>query len=752
MSVHAAITNASPTDSLTRGLVGYWTFDGPDMISKVKDKSGRGNDAILGGFAQGTSTYVVPGRVGQALNFKGATQNNYASTTVADFNFERTDTFSMSAWIKTDGNFPSGCASSIVGNSKYVGNDIGYFFYVIGPNCWPGASYENTLSLQLWSTGSCAGALIIYSPLGAITPNIWKHVLVTYDGSGDLSGVKMYIDGVSQSLTKYLTCTITVGTMKTNQPMRIGDDYTNDYFSGSLDEVRVYNRVLSATEAKQLYNTTAGAKINAPVAGPNLTSGLVGWWTFDGNNMLSNVKDSSGQGNNGFMSGFTSTSSAVVAGKVGQGLKFDGVDDYVSIPYTGLDFERTDAFSFSVWAKIGSTFPAPSTWQTFIGRSGAANKGTYFAVTQNTVALGSNANAVNFSLYNISSNAMVVSTAVGSFSPYYDKWTLVTVTYDGSSNVSGVKIYLNGVSFPVSSLFSTLSATIKPNVNWRIGDDYTNDWTRGSIDDVRIYNRVLSATEVQKLYNTTVGAKINAPVAGPNLTSGLVGWWTFDGNNMFSNVKDSSGQGNNGIMSGFTSTSSAVVPGKLGQGLKFDGVDDKINAGSASSLDDIATTNGSFTASLWVKLTGFGGGGTGMLLSKETNSLGGSGWYFGLISSFSSLRLVGRFNGGTNLEVRTSTNSFTAATDMGKWRHLVVTWDGSSTASNVHIYKDGVELGYGAQIDGVGTFSSDAARSFTIGGGDGTTGVLSDGVIDDVRVYNRTLSVSEIRRLYNMGR
>ena len=100
----------------------------------------------------------------------------------------------------------------------------------------------------------------------------------------------------------------------------------------------------------------------------------------------------------------------------------------------------------------------------------------------------------------------------------------------------------------------------------------------GQIDDVRIYNRALSAAEILNLYRAG-SAKVNvsntAATAngGGNLANGLVGgWWTFDGKNMINNVADSSGNGNNGDMIGFTSTSSAVVPGKLGQALKFNGV------------------------------------------------------------------------------------------------------------------------------------------------------------------------------------
>jgi hypothetical protein len=64
-----------------------------------------------------------------------------------------------------------------------------------------------------------------------------------------------------------------------------------------------------------------------------LTDGLVGWWTFNDPDITNNlIVDRSGQGNNGgFIGG--STSSAKTIGKLGQALKFDGVDDYIQTPF-----------------------------------------------------------------------------------------------------------------------------------------------------------------------------------------------------------------------------------------------------------------------------------------------------------------------------------------------------------------------------------------------------------------------------------
>jgi len=85
-----------------------------------------------------------------------------------------------------------------------------------------------------------------------------------------------------------------------------------------------------------------------------------------------------------------------------------------------------------------------------------------------------------------------------------------------------------------------------------------------------------------------------SPIGG--LASGLVGWWTMDGKDLVANVADLSGQGNNGFMSGFTSTSSAVIQGKAAQALNFTG-STYVDAGNPSSL---AVTTGTMSAWIYV--------------------------------------------------------------------------------------------------------------------------------------------------------
>ena len=101
------------------------------------------------------------------------------------------------------------------------------------------------------------------------------------------------------------------------------------------------------------------------------------------------------------------------------------------------------------------------------------------------------------------------------------------------------------------------------------------------------------------IYSALGGTTVNVTLkTNPDLESGLVGHWTFDGKDMISNVADVSGQGNHGALQGQTSTTTAI--GVIGQALDFDGSDDYVNVGT---------------------VTGGGGGGSTATIDTTTNTL-----------------------------------------------------------------------------------------------------------------------------------
>ena len=115
---------------------------------------------------------------------------------------------------------------------------------------------------------------------------------------------------------------------------------------------------------------------------------------------------------------------------------------------------------------------------------------------------------------------------------------------------------------------------------------------------MRVYNRALSASEVQQLYGLGAGAHVNTSSAnlqrGSTVANGLVGYWTFDGGDISgTTILDLSGNGNDG-------TDNAATPtiGKLGQALKFDGSSGYADVPYSASLDV-----GVYSTSVWFKTT-----------------------------------------------------------------------------------------------------------------------------------------------------
>jgi Concanavalin A-like lectin/glucanases superfamily len=118
----------------------------------------------------------------------------------------------------------------------------------------------------------------------------WHHVLFTYDGTVN----RLYLDGVqvASNTNAHQSATPTILTIGAEP------QFNFNYLNGVEDDIRIYNRALSAMEVKQLYNLGA-AKIghSNDVA---LSIGLVGYWTFDGkdtNWSTGKAKDIFGNGN-----------------------------------------------------------------------------------------------------------------------------------------------------------------------------------------------------------------------------------------------------------------------------------------------------------------------------------------------------------------------------------------------------------------------------------------------------------------------
>ena len=605
-TVRAAKINTSPTTLNTSGLVGYWTFDGADTpwtsttAATTLDTSGQNNTGTLTNMSQSTSPTI--GKIGQGLNFDGS--NDYVNVgTSLDF----TSPFTMTAWIK-----PKTVSTGV---SVYDGDNI---IHKGGAASDPPYNKQLTLfgTNELgWFSETASTNYVVITTGDAIIVNTWQLVTAVYNGTN----MTLYVNGIAKGGPTAIEAP-SAGSENVYLGGQTGGLGTS--FDGTIDDVRIYNRALSIAEVEDLYRMGT-ATVNASTNALN-TSGLVGQWSFDGKQTVwtsstaATTLDTSGQGNTGTLTNMSQSTSPVV-GKIGQALQFNGTNQYVSVPYTNTDFERTDPFSISVWAKWNNSNAA----QSFIGKfnSSLNYRGIGFGQCKTATATYCNANSVYLWLQG-PSNVLRMSTATNSVSP--NVWTHVTVTYDGSSTASGVKIYVNGVSMALTTHGSGLASSIKASINWRIGDDYTDDWFSGNMDDVRIYNRALSAGEVAGLY--TMGtATVNASTNALN-TNGLVGQWSFDGkqtvwtSTIAATTLDTSGQSNTGTLTNM-SQSTSPTPGKIGQALLFDGVDDYVTTGNAGDIKTLSywvnTNTNKFYATPYVGTDFYKDGVSASLLGSE---------------------------------------------------------------------------------------------------------------------------------------
>lgn len=170
----------------------------------------------------------------------------------------------------------------------------------------------------------------------------------------------------------------------------------------------------------------------------------------------------------------------------------------------------------------------------------------------------------------------------------------------------------------------------------------------------------------------------------------------------------------------------------------FDGVNEYINCGNDSTLNFERTD--SFSVSCWVNISALA---SSQMLSKSLplGALGHRGWYFGLNGSNNISLFIS--NQKTNRIVVRTNNTYTTDT----WYNIIITYDGSSSASGCHIYVNNTDETLTTTND---TLSATILNSepFEIG----RYASYHNGSIDEVSVWDKELTPSEVTEIYNQGR
>lgn len=196
--------------------------------------------------------------------------------------------------------------------------------------------------------------------------------------------------------------------------------------------------------------------------------------------------------------------------------------------------------------------------------------------------------------------------------------------------------------------------------------------------------------------------------------AGLLGYWPFDGD-----AADASGNGHDGIVEG----EPTYDEGRVGQALLLDGVDDRVLVGTWDPSEE----TGQVTVALWVYWDGTHTQNNIFVTKRGTWDEAGLAWQF-----------VGK-NDGSALFRNIPTTLRGGAGPGGEWVHWAATFDGQEAA----IYKN-AEIVAGPTAF---AFTGGASSMISIGARSDDHSENFKGLLDEVRIYNRALTVDEIREL-----
>jgi hypothetical protein len=456
------------------GLTAWWPLDGD-----ASEPFGGNSGTVVGG---GAATFTA-GQVLQGLDCNG----NPAGISVPDssaLNFQASADFSIEGWIKPRTATTSFGVMSIAGkrSTPVNGNNsvaLGYELCLV----------NGKLSFQI--SDSTATSPLNAGGTGAdLRNNAWHHVAVTVRRSL-ADGGKLYVDG--QFIATF-DPTSKAGDLTTSQPFRIGmhpSSWLDCNYRGGIDEISLHNRSLSAVDIAAIWNAgRAGQSLNQQCR--PFPSGLLGWWSGEGNGA-----DVLGTHNGSIVGG---GNVSFVLSEVGQGLDLNGTPAGVSVPtHAALNFGAGADLSIEAWIK-------PKTATTTYGVMALASKRSTPTWGNDDVALGYELCLIDGKLaFQISDNLATYPLVVGGTgSDLRDqKWHHVAVTLQRSL-ANGGKLYVDGQllsTFDPTSKQGNLSTT-EP---FRIGihaSGWLNCNLKGGIDEVSLYNRALSSSEILGIYKS----------------------------------------------------------------------------------------------------------------------------------------------------------------------------------------------------------------------------------------------------------
>jgi uncharacterized protein YjdB len=693
-----ATVNTTPPPT---GLVAAYAFN-EGVGNTVTDASGHGNTGTISG-----ATWTASGKFGGALSFNGSsswvTVNDAAS-------IDLTNGVTLEAWVKL---------STVTGWQAVVIKErpggLIYALYAANTNqSGPVAALHTSSDTNL------------YGP-PPLPVNTWAHVAATYDGAT----LRLYVNGVqvnSQAFSGQMPLSAS--------PLRIGGDSVwGEYFNGAIDEVRVYNRALSAAEIQTDMNTPI---TTAPQNGLTLIPASCTLTTFGGTQQLTataTYSDGSTQNvTSNAGTSYTSNNTAVATvNATGQIKAVANGTATITSSYGGFSANATATVNIPPPVQTGLTLTPTSFTLTTIG---AMQQLTVMA----TYSDGSTQNVTSNAGTSDTSNNTAVATVntTGQVKAVANGTATIKASFGGFSANSVATVNTTApaqtglTTAPGSFTLTALGVVQQLKVIATYSDGSTQDVTSNTSTSYTSNNTAVATVnatgQVKAVANGT--ATIQASFGGFSANStatvnttvgppGLVAAYNFnEGSGTTAN--DVSGNANTGTISGATWTNS----GRFGSALSFNGTNSWVTVNDSPSLD---LTTG-VTVEAWVSPRAPLGWQAAVIKEQAIDLV------YGLYVNTSQDQAAGTMNiGGNDIAVNYAAED--SQVPMNTWTHLATTFDGST----LRLYEDAVQVN---SVVASGKMPI-AAGPLRIGG-DAVWGEYFNGLIDEVRIYNRALSPAEI--------
>ena len=719
-TTYTAIFTAAPAPS---SLVAAYSFDAGSGTT-LADVSGRGHVGTIAG-----AVWSTAGHNGGALSFDGVNDMVTVADTAA---LDLTNAMTLEAWVR-----PS---TTNRWRTVALKEQSGALVYSL---------YSNN-SGQRASTNLWLGSGELEARSAASLPtNAWTHLAATYDGAV----IRLYVNGTLSGSTA------ATGSMPASTgAFRIGGNTVwDEYFGGLVDDLRLYNRALSAAEVQADMATPVGPPPPTDSEPPGAPGSLTATgginsvalsWIAAGDNVgvvRYNVHRST-------TNGFTPSAANRIAQPTGTGHTDSGLAPgtyYYRVTAEDAAGNVGAASNQATGVVTGDVTPpgAPGTLQATgslgsaslswgaasdnvgvvrynVHRStvagfipGPSNRiaqptgttyadlvaaGTYFYRVTAEDAAGNVGAPSNEAVATVTSDTTGPTVAVTAPATGATVSGTVTVTANASDNVgvTSVQFTLDGAalgpadtSAPYSTSWVTTTATPGQHVLRAVASDAAGNQTMSTAVTVTVDNSV------------------------PPPPTGLVAAWSFNAG-AGTTAADATGKGHTGTISG----AAWSAAGKNGGALSFDGINDWVTVADANDLD---LTNG-MTLSAWVRPSGAGADWQTVVLKESPGFM-----VYALYADTDTNRPSGHVVIGGDLDVRG-----TAQLAANTWTHLAATFDGA----NLRLYVNGALVATRA-VAGSMSASTGVLRI----GGNATWGEWFGGLVDDVRVYNRALSQTEIQ-------